>query len=103
MSGEIYASPYPAFNVPTNSSISQFLLKYNPENTDADKKIFEDFDAPHKSITYGGIRTAAAQGAAGLRSVLGLREGDVVAIFATNSLDWAVLAHSVMWAGATFW
>lgn len=103
MSGKIYESPYPAFNVPTNSSISQFLLRYNPENTDSDKKIFEDFDAPYKSITYGGIRRAAAQGAAGLRSVLNLQEGDVVAIIATNSLDWVLLAHSIMWAGATFW
>ncbi|EEQ35378.1 acyl-CoA synthetases/AMP-acid ligases II [Microsporum canis CBS 113480] len=94
-----YKSPYLDVNIPTDRSVSQILEEFNPDLIRHDKVILEDFGAPHKSITYGGIRAAAAQGAAGLKGVLGMREGDMAAVLSSNSVDWAILGHSIWWLG----
>jgi 4-coumarate--CoA ligase len=39
-----------------------------------------------KFMTYGGLRTTAAQGAWGLRKNLRLRQGDVTAIICPNAV-----------------
>ncbi|KAF2104582.1 acyl-CoA synthetases/AMP-acid ligases II [Rhizodiscina lignyota] len=98
----IYRSKYPEPNAATNQSVSQFLLKSNPDDVTADTTIWSDFDEPDHKMTFGGIREQAALGAAGLREVLGVKEGDFVYIYASNSVNWAYLSHSVMWAGAVF-
>ncbi|OQV03593.1 hypothetical protein CLAIMM_08615 [Cladophialophora immunda] len=98
----IYTSSFPPISVPTNVSVSQFLLKVNPDDTDSGKPILRDFDDPTQYVTYGGIRRLASQGAAGLKSVLGMKEGDIVCILAGNSANWAVLAHSIIWGGGCF-
>ncbi|KAH6690104.1 luciferin 4-monooxygenase [Verticillium dahliae] len=51
----IYHSPYPSIKVPTNLSVSQFLIQTNPDD-----------------VTYAGLRSNAAFDAAGLREMLGL-------------------------------
>jgi hypothetical protein len=98
----VYKSPFAAPFIPTDVSISQFLNRHNPDDVPLDKPILSDFDTPGNSITFGGLREKAALCAAGLRSVLALSEGDVVSIFGQNSVNWMVLAHSVMWSGACF-
>ena len=60
-----------------------------------------DFDNAKKIVTYGGLRDTASRGVAGLQQVLGLKPHDVVCIYAYNSVNWALLAHSVWWAGAS--
>lgn len=102
-SQRIYNSPYPKPDVPTNQSISQFLLQSNPDDAHSDQVILADVDNPKRELTYGALRRNAARDAAILRDVHGLNEGDVVCIYAYNSVDWASLAHAVMWAGGCFW
>lgn len=102
-SQRIYDSPYPKPDVPINKSISQFLLQSNPDDAHPDQVILADFDNPKRELTYGALRRNASRDAAILRHVHGLNEGDVVCIYAYNSVDWASLAHGVMWAGGCFW
>ncbi|KAF2735574.1 putative amp dependent CoA ligase [Polyplosphaeria fusca] len=94
----IYQSPYPAPEVPTNLSISQFLQRYNPDDIAADKIIFDD-DWTGEKLTYSGIREESAKGAHGLRHMLGLKEGDVVCICAPNCANVVKLIHAVLWCG----
>jgi 4-coumarate--CoA ligase len=103
MAPKIYKSTYPSFHIPTNISFPQFLLDYNPDDIKSDQVILEEFDDPTKVVTYGGVREIAAKGAAGLRNVLNIKEGDVVVILALNSLNWVFLAHSTMWSGGILW
>lgn len=97
----IYHSPYPAPYIPTNLSISQFLLQTNPDDVINEKPILCDFDESGVSLTYGGLRKAAAQCATGLKHAMGMQVGDTVCIYGYNSVNWALLAHSVWWGGAT--
>ncbi|KAH8738322.1 luciferin 4-monooxygenase [Ilyonectria robusta] len=76
-SQRIYDSPYPKPDVPTNQSISQFLLQSNPDDAHPDQVILADFDNPKRELTYGALRRNAARDAAILRDVHGLNEGDV--------------------------
>lgn len=99
----VYRSPYPDPNVPTNLSVSQYLYQTDPDDCPHDKVIYGDFDDPQKCITYGGLRESSAKDAATLRDQYGLRESDVVCIYAQNSLEWISLAHAVLWAGGCFW
>ncbi|KAI0138497.1 acyl-CoA synthetases/AMP-acid ligases II [Xylariaceae sp. FL1272] len=95
----IYQSPFPAFHVPTNLSISQFLLESNPDDVSHDRTIVYDFDRPSHGLSYGEARTRAAQAAASLRDKHGMMEGDVVAIFGQNSVNHLLVCHAVFWAG----
>ncbi|KAF4982853.1 hypothetical protein FZEAL_1603 [Fusarium zealandicum] len=99
---KIYNSPYPLSHVPNNQSVSQFLLQSDPDDTPPDKVILEDFDNPNRQLTYGGLRYNAARDAAILRDNYGLRQGDVVCIYAYNSIGWVSMAHAVLWAGGCF-
>lgn len=98
----IYESNYPPVSVPSDQSFSRFLLKNNPDDVPVDTTIWADFKDMEHKMTFGGIRESAALGAAGLQKVLGIEGGDFVCIYATNSVKWAYLSHSVMWAGAVF-
>jgi hypothetical protein len=98
----IYKSPFPSPAVPTDLSVSQFLLQHNPDDVPQDKTILSDFDDPKNFLTFGSLRDKASLGAGGLQAVLGLLEGDVVSVYGQNSVNWALLAHSVMWSGACF-
>ncbi|KAH7170017.1 acyl-CoA synthetases/AMP-acid ligases II [Dactylonectria macrodidyma] len=101
-SQRIYHSRYPMPNVPTDQSISQFLLHSDPDDAHPDSVILADFDNPERSVTYGQLRQNAARDAAVLRHDHGLQETDVVCIYAYNSVSWASLAHGVLWAGGCF-
>jgi 4-coumarate--CoA ligase len=98
----IYESPFPSPAVPTDASVSQFLVQHNPDDVLDDKIILSDFEHANNFLTFGSLRTKSALGASGLKSVLGLCEGDVISIYGQNSVNWALLAHSVLWSGACF-
>ncbi|KAH7162097.1 acyl-CoA synthetases/AMP-acid ligases II [Dactylonectria estremocensis] len=98
----IYNSRYPMPNVPTDQSVSQFLLQSDPDDAHSDRVILADSDNPERNVTYGQLRQNAARDAAVLRHDHGLQEADVVCIYAHNSVSWASLAHGVMWAGVCF-
>ncbi|KAF2814999.1 acyl-CoA synthetases/AMP-acid ligases II [Mytilinidion resinicola] len=91
----IYRSNYPRPHVPTNLSISQYLQLYNPDDTAADKVIFED-DWTGKTLTYSGLRAQSARGAFSLRQLLNLEEGGAGAF-----VDVVLLIHAVLWCGGT--
>jgi acyl-coenzyme A synthetase/AMP-(fatty) acid ligase len=95
----IYHSIYPDIHVPVDISLHQFLLAYNPDDVLEDKVILEDLDPNGGKITYGGLRRDSAIGAGALMNKFDLKPGDAVAICAPNSVDYALLAHSVMWFG----
>ncbi|KIW02237.1 uncharacterized protein PV09_06390 [Verruconis gallopava] len=98
----IYESSYGPNWVPTNVSVAQFLAKYNPDEVPGNKIIISDFDDAARTITFEGVRTKPGLGATGLANILGLKEGDVVCMIGLNSVNWILLAHSIMWAGAVF-
>ncbi|OAA57615.1 acyl-CoA synthetases/AMP-acid ligases II [Niveomyces insectorum RCEF 264] len=98
----IYQSSYPALNVPTDVSISQYLLRVNPDDVSPSKVIMSDFENPAHTLTYGELRTRSAQAAATLRHGHGMAEGDVVCILGQNSVNWMLLCHSVIWGGGCF-
>ncbi|KAF2489670.1 acyl-CoA synthetases/AMP-acid ligases II [Lophium mytilinum] len=101
MAQRIYQSIYPDNHVPTNLSVAQFLLRYNPEDVTDDKVILQDLDSQGKALTYGDFRHGAAVGGAVLVDAFNLSAGDAVLVVAPNSVNWALLAHSVMWFGGT--
>jgi acyl-CoA synthetase (AMP-forming)/AMP-acid ligase II len=96
---KVYHSIYPDIYVPTDVSLHQFLCARNPDDVPDDKVILEDLSPPNKRLTYGGVRRDAALVAGGLSTKYGLRSGDAVAILAQNSVEYSLLAHSVMWLG----
>jgi len=96
---QVYVSNVPDYHLPTDTSFHQFITRYNPDDVLAEKIIYEDQAAPHKTLTYGGLREAAAVAAGGFVNKFGLKEGDAVAAISPNCVDWVLLAHSVMWFG----
>jgi 4-coumarate--CoA ligase len=102
-SPRIYRSKYPSINSPIDQSISQFLCDNNPDDCPASKIIFSDFDNADRTLTFGSIRDDAATGAAALKDKLGLQPEDVICIYGKNSVNWALLAHSSLWAGGCIW
>ncbi|CAG9984183.1 unnamed protein product [Clonostachys byssicola] len=103
MESIIYHSPYPTPSVPTDLSVSQFLLRSDPDDTHPDTVVLADFDAPEERfVTYEGIRLNASRDAATLRNKYGLHQNDVVCIYGFNSVYWASLAHATLWAGGCF-
>lgn len=97
-----YTSPYPPIAVPTDQSVSQFLLSQNPDDVSPDKVILRDFHDSNRVLTFGGLRREAAKASSGLRKHLNLQQGDIVCICGYNSVNWALLAHAVLWSGACF-
>lgn len=79
------------------------LLSLNPDDVSPDTIIYSDFNTPSNTVSFGGVRELAARGAAGLQETVGLREGDIVCVYGQNSVSWALLAHSIWWAGACSW
>lgn len=95
----IHRSNVPDCHIPTNLSFPEFIVKYNPELVSNDKLILEDHGAPHKRVTYGGLREEAAKIAAGYINLCGLEHGGRVAIISPNCVDWVLASIGAMWAG----
>ena len=94
----IYESPYPDLAIPTNLSWPQFACRQNPDDVADDEVVLQDLEEPNDWLTYAGVRQRAGIGAAWLQSI-GLKPGEFVAIYATNSVAWATAAYAVLWAG----
>ncbi|KAL3474470.1 amp dependent CoA ligase [Aspergillus californicus] len=95
----IYCSKVPDYAVPEGLSLHQFLTQYNPDLATRDQVILEDLSAPFKKLTYGSLREKAALGAAALSRRYHLQPGDCAIIYSTNSVNYSLFAHAIMWMG----
>ncbi|KAK2775857.1 phenylacetyl- ligase [Colletotrichum kahawae] len=76
----MYRSPYPEPFVPSDVSVSQFLLSSNPDDVPPDQQILSDFDNQEQTLTIQELHSHAARDASTLISRFGLREGDVFSL-----------------------
>ncbi|KAL3447436.1 hypothetical protein BJX65DRAFT_308164 [Aspergillus insuetus] len=78
-----------------------FYLRCNPDFVKEDKVILQEAKNPSVTLTYGDARRKAAEGAAGLKKHLGLKEGDVIALWGSNTINWILAAYAGFWSGIT--
>lgn len=98
---KVYISRDVSPSVPRNESFWQALLQCNPDLVEDEKVILQEHENRQATLTYGDARRRASEGAAGLKSVLGLNQGDVVALLGKNSISWILAAYAAIWAGVT--
>jgi 4-coumarate--CoA ligase len=92
----IHRSPLPDVDIP-DQPLSVFVLRRTSDL--ADKPALVD-GATGTTLTYGELAASARALAGGLRA-RGFGPGDVLAILAPNSPDYAVVFHGVAMAGGT--
>ncbi|OOQ86490.1 phenylacetyl-CoA ligase [Penicillium brasilianum] len=63
--------------------------------------IFQDADFPRRKFTYAEIKQQSVDFGEGLISNHGFRKGDVVALYASNDIDFAPVVIGTLWAGGT--
>ncbi len=92
----IFRSPYPDIDLP-NIPITRLVLRHADRL--ANKPALIDALTGHQ-ITYSELRDSISRAAAGLSSH-GVRQGDVVAIYAPNSIEYVIAFHAIATLGAT--
>jgi acyl-CoA synthetase (AMP-forming)/AMP-acid ligase II len=92
----IFRSPYPDIDLP-NIPITRLVLRHADRL--ANKAALIDA-LTGRQITYGELRDSISRAAAGLSSH-GVRQGDVVAIYAPNSIEYVIAFHAIATLGAT--
>lgn len=75
---------FPPLDIPTTGLIP--YLFDNPCNISDDKKVFIDVHS-NAALTFGQVKDGVLQLAAGLQDVYGFGDGDVLALFAPNSVS----------------
>lgn len=85
MKEKVYRSPHASQYIPTNVSLSQFILRDHPGGKPRDETVLED-DCTTRSLTRSELRRDAARHAWVVRERYGVKPGDVVAISAPNSV-----------------
>jgi acyl-CoA synthetase (AMP-forming)/AMP-acid ligase II len=91
----VFRSAYADVDIP-NRSLSDLVLGAAHEHSA--KPALVD-NATGVELTYGQLLDRVRRAAAGL-AALGVRKGDVVALSAPNSPDFAVAFHAIVWLGA---
>lgn len=97
----IYKSNFPPVPLP-DLDIYSFLFHPNEFNTRLphDRKVLIDGHTA-RSLTYAEVRDLSSRLAAGWIDKVGLKKGDIVAIFAPNQYDHLVVYLSLMAAKCT--
>jgi acyl-CoA synthetase (AMP-forming)/AMP-acid ligase II len=90
----IFQSPYPDVELP-NTSLTEFVLRRAVELRS--KPALIDAESG-QVLTYGGLREAIARAACGLAEH-GFRHGDVLALYAANSLQYVIALHAALSLG----
>src|SRR5688500_18620494 len=91
----IFRSPYPEIEIP-EIPVASFALRHAERLAGRPALI----DGPiGRVLTFGQLADGIRRAAAGL-AARGYRKGDVVAIFAPNSLEYAVAFHAIASTGA---
>lgn len=91
----IYRSQFPDVDIP-NAPFSTVVLRHTTRL--ASKPAFIDAETS-RIVTYGELGHLVERAAAGLHE-RGVRKGDVVAMFAPNSIEYAIAFYSIMSLGA---
>ena len=90
----IVRSPFTLPPIP-ETDLSSFVLRHSPRLGDKPALI----DAPSgRTISYGALAPLVRRAAAGL-AARGFRQGDVMAVYAPNLPEYAVVAHAVLSLG----
>jgi acyl-CoA synthetase (AMP-forming)/AMP-acid ligase II len=91
----IFQSPYASIEIPT-CSVATYVLAHSTAYANKAALI----DGPSgRTVTFAQFSQLVARAASGF-SQRGLRKGDVCAIWASNSIEWAVAFHGLMSIGA---
>jgi acyl-CoA synthetase (AMP-forming)/AMP-acid ligase II len=97
MPPRVYRSSFPPVEL-ESSDVLAYIFS-NPNKTPDRQPIFIDA-VSGQARTYGEIKQRTRSLAHGLRE-LGVKPGDVVAIFSPNSIDYAATCYAVLGCGAT--
>ncbi|KAK2750188.1 hypothetical protein FQN57_004684 [Myotisia sp. PD_48] len=92
-----FESPYKPLDIP-NVSVWDFLFQRKNRKFPDDRTIYQDADTG-RSYTYAEVRAAAITFGSGLKSLWDWQKGDVLAVFAPNSIDFPVITWGTLWAG----
>ncbi len=92
----IFRSPYPDIDLPT-TPITPLVLRH-ADRLAGKPAVIDALTG--QQMTYAELRNAIGRVAAGL-SAHGVRQGDVVAIYSPNSIEYVVAFHAIATLGAT--
>ncbi|KAL8720833.1 MAG: hypothetical protein Q9225_002350 [Loekoesia sp. 1 TL-2023] len=90
-------STYPTIDIP-NTDIWGLLFESNDRPFPDDKVIYLDPETS-RSYTFAQVRYTAAELGKGLKSVWNWRKGDVLGLFAHNTIDTPAVIWGCLWAG----
>lgn len=93
----IHQSPFQPVSIPTDASLFDFVFRNAAKF--GNKTAFTD-GLTDKAISFLELQMAVTRTAAGLQQ-LGLKKGDVVAVWSPNSVEFVVAFHAIIAAGGT--
>ncbi|KAH8695547.1 phenylacetyl-CoA ligase [Talaromyces proteolyticus] len=93
----IIQSPFQPLTLPETSLFS-FIFSRENRPFPEDHKLFQDA-ATEKSYSYIEIKRMAIDFGKSLKAHFRWQKGDVVAMFAANSIDWPAVVLGTLWAG----
>ncbi|PCG93273.1 AMP-dependent synthetase/ligase [Penicillium occitanis (nom. inval.)] len=93
----ILTSPMPPLNLP-ETDIFSFVFDRKDRKFPDNHKLFQDAEI-NAAYTYAEIKKSALDFGAGLKSKLKWKNGDVLAIFAANSIEWPAVVLGGLQAG----
>jgi 4-coumarate--CoA ligase len=90
-------SQFPPVHLP-ETDIFSFLFKRTDRQYPDDQIIYQDA-VTNKSYTYSTVKSMAEDFGKGLKFLLDWKKGDVLAMFAPNSIDTPAITWGTLWAG----
>ncbi|KAJ2063546.1 hypothetical protein GGI17_001621 [Coemansia sp. S146] len=95
----VFVSKLPGITVP-DINLVEYVLSECESRSGADHTLFVD-SSTDESLTVAQVKSQTFRFAAGLRSRYNIQAGDVVAIFARNSISFPIAAYGIVASGAT--
>ncbi|KAJ2886049.1 hypothetical protein H4R27_000960 [Coemansia aciculifera] len=95
----VFVSKLPGITVP-DINLVEYVLSECENRSGADHTLFVD-SSTDESLTVAQVKSQTFRFAAGLRSRYNIQAGDVVAIFARNSISFPIAAYGIVASGAT--
>ncbi|KAI8317999.1 acetyl-CoA synthetase-like protein [Martensiomyces pterosporus] len=94
----VFASRLPRLSIP-DINVVEFVFSECEKARGLAHQVFVD-SATGCSLTAGELKSYAFRLAAGLRRNIGLAAGDFVGVFASNSINFPIVAHGIVASGA---